>query len=45
MQRIVESGGTWDDVRAKVAENAPYELMVYAKIDATAHCSESQATL
>jgi uncharacterized protein (DUF302 family) len=33
MQRIVESGGTWDDVRAKVAENAPNELMVYAKID------------
>jgi uncharacterized protein (DUF302 family) len=36
MQRIVESGGTWDDVRARVAENAPNELMVYAKIDATA---------
>ena len=35
MQRIVDSGGTWDDVRAKVAENAPNELMVYAKIDAT----------
>jgi uncharacterized protein (DUF302 family) len=35
MQRIVESGGTWDEVRAKVAENAPNELMVYAKIDAT----------
>ena len=34
MQRIVESGGTWDEVRAKVAENAPNELMVYAKIDA-----------
>ena len=34
MQRIVETGGTWDDVRAKVAENAPNELMVYAKIDA-----------
>jgi uncharacterized protein (DUF302 family) len=33
MQRIVDSGGTWDDVRAKVAENAPNELMVYAKID------------
>ena len=33
MQRIVESGGTWDEVRAKVAENAPNELMVYAKID------------
>jgi uncharacterized protein (DUF302 family) len=36
MQRILESGGTWDDVRAKAAENAPNELMVYAKIDATA---------
>jgi uncharacterized protein (DUF302 family) len=34
MQRIIESGGSWDDVRAKVAENAPNELMVYAKIDA-----------
>jgi uncharacterized protein (DUF302 family) len=34
MQRIVESGGTWDEVRAKVAENAPNELMVYTKIDA-----------
>jgi uncharacterized protein (DUF302 family) len=34
MQRIVESGGTWEDVRAKVAENAPNELMVYAKVDA-----------
>ena len=34
MQRIVESGGTWDEVRAKVAENAPNDLMVYAKIDA-----------
>jgi hypothetical protein len=35
IQRIVEAGGTWDDVRAKAAENAPNELMVYAKIDAT----------
>ena len=34
VQRIVESGGTWDEVRAKVAENAPNELMVYARIDA-----------
>ena len=34
MHRIVESGGTWEDVRAKVAENAPNELMVYAKVDA-----------
>jgi len=35
MQRLVESGGTWDEVRAAVARNAPNELMVYAKIDAT----------
>jgi uncharacterized protein (DUF302 family) len=35
MERIVDTGGTWDDVRTKVAENAPNELMVYAKIDAT----------
>jgi uncharacterized protein (DUF302 family) len=35
LQRIVESGGTWDEVRAAVARNAPNELMVYAKIDAT----------
>jgi len=35
MQRIVDSGGTWDEVRAKAADNAPNELMVYAKIDAT----------
>jgi hypothetical protein len=36
MQRIVDIGGTWDDVRAEVAENAPNELMRYARIDATA---------
>jgi uncharacterized protein (DUF302 family) len=35
VQRIVESSGTWDDVRAAAADNAPNELMVYAKIDAT----------
>lgn len=35
VQQIVEDGGTWDDVRAAVAKNAPQELMVYAKIDAT----------
>jgi hypothetical protein len=35
VQRIVETGGSWDDVRAAAADNAPYELMVYAKIDAT----------
>src|ERR1700692_5018333 len=36
MQRIVDTGGTWDDVRAEVAKNAPNELMRYARIDATA---------
>ncbi len=35
MQRIVESGGTWDEVCVAVARNAPNELMIYAKIDAT----------
>jgi Domain of unknown function DUF302 len=35
VQRIVERGGTWDDVRAEVAKNAPNELMRYGKIDAT----------
>ena len=34
MKRIVDRGGSWDDVRAAVAVNAPNELMVYAKIDA-----------
>jgi hypothetical protein len=32
---IVNSGGDWDDVRAVAAKNAPNELMVYAKIEAT----------
>jgi Domain of unknown function DUF302 len=36
MERIPATGGDWDDVRAAVAKNAPNELMVYAKIDATA---------
>jgi uncharacterized protein (DUF302 family) len=35
VQEIVESGGTWDDVLAQVSDNAPNELMVYAKIDGT----------
>lgn len=33
VQRIVESGGTWDGVRAAVAKNAPNELTRYAKVD------------
>ena len=35
LERIVKSGGDWDDVRAAAAENAPNDLMVYAKIDAS----------
>src|SRR5581483_3924657 len=35
VERIVAAGGTWDDVTAAVAEYAPNELMVYAKIDGT----------
>lgn len=35
VQRIVETRGSWDDVCAVAADNAPYELMDYAKIDAT----------
>ncbi|BBZ37001.1 DUF302 domain-containing protein [Mycobacterium conspicuum] len=34
VQAIVERGGSWDDVLAAVAINAPNGLMVYAKIDA-----------
>jgi hypothetical protein len=34
-QRIVDEGGSWDDVRTAAAVNAPNQLMVYAKIDAT----------
>lgn len=33
VERIKSAGGTWDDVRAAAAENAPNDLMVYAKID------------
>jgi hypothetical protein len=33
VQRIAAAGGDWDDVRAAAAENAPHDLMVYAKID------------
>jgi hypothetical protein len=32
---IADSGGDWNDVLAAAAKNAPNELMVYAKIDAT----------
>ncbi len=33
VQAIVERGGSWDDVLAAAARNAPNDLMVYAKID------------
>ena len=33
VERIKSAGGNWDDVRAAAAENAPNDLMVYAKID------------
>jgi Domain of unknown function DUF302 len=35
VQRIAEAGGNWDEVRAAAAQNAPNDLMVYAKIDAS----------
>ena len=35
LERIVKAGGDWDDVRAAAAENAPNDLMMYAKIDAS----------
>jgi uncharacterized protein (DUF302 family) len=35
VRQIAERGGTWDDVRAAVATNAPNDLMVYARIDGT----------
>jgi len=34
VREIVERGGTWDEVIAAAAINAPNDLMVYAKIDA-----------
>src|ERR1700761_2167151 len=33
LERIAKAGGDWDDVRAAAAENAPNDLMVYAKIE------------
>ncbi len=34
VQTLVERGGSWDEVLAAAARNAPNDLMVYAKIDA-----------
>jgi hypothetical protein len=33
IERIADTGGSWDDVRAVTAVNAPNELMIYATID------------
>jgi hypothetical protein len=37
VERIAAAGGDWDAVRAAAAENAPHDLMVYAKIDARSY--------
>ncbi|PRI17354.1 hypothetical protein B2J96_01500 [Mycobacterium shigaense] len=34
VREIAERGGSWDEVLAAAADNAPHELMVYATIDA-----------
>lgn len=34
VQQIADRGGSWDDVLAAVAVNAPNDLVVYGKIDA-----------
>jgi hypothetical protein len=39
VQEIVDRHGTWDDVLAAAAANAPNDLMVYAKIDARSYFS------
>ncbi|WP_059014360.1 hypothetical protein [Mycobacterium sp. M26] len=31
----IRAGGTWDDVKSRVAASAPYDLLLYASIDAT----------
>ncbi|MDT0468836.1 DUF302 domain-containing protein [Streptomyces gibsoniae] len=35
MERIAETGGSWDSVRAATAVNAPNDLMRYARINGT----------
>jgi hypothetical protein len=35
IQSIAASGGSWEEIRAAIARNAPNDLMFYAKIDAT----------
>ena len=34
-EHIVRNGGTWDDVMAEVSATAPYDLLLYAVLDAT----------
>lgn len=35
VELVPESGGTWDDVRAAIAANAPHDLITYTRINAT----------
>ncbi|MFJ7903232.1 DUF302 domain-containing protein [Streptomyces sp. NPDC096198] len=35
MELIAETGGSWDDVRAAMAVNAPHDLIRYGRINAT----------
>ncbi|MEE6175103.1 DUF302 domain-containing protein [Mycobacterium sp. 050134] len=35
IRALTENGGTWADIEQAVAARAPYELLVYARIDAT----------
>jgi hypothetical protein len=39
LERIAKDGGDWDDVRAAAAENAPNDLMMYAKIETSVFIS------
>ena len=36
IRHITENGGTWEDIAAAVAANAPNEMMRYATLDMTA---------
>ncbi len=39
LERIRAAGGDWDDVRAAAAENAPNDLITYARLDARGYFS------
>jgi hypothetical protein len=39
VQEIVDRGGSWDEVLAVAARNAPHDLMVYTKIDTQTYFS------